>query len=184
MTDDRTPDSAPQPPAGPPSLVERARVQIRERGLGRFLKFAVVGASGVVVNMGVFVAAFDFFFVGLGDESRLMWAGVLAVGVSILTNFLLNDAWTWGDREKGGALHFAWRLAKYFTVASIAGVVQLVVLWLLVRAGLDEHVSNLAGIVAGIGINYVANNWWTFRAGADDTPPEVDASPSSVEPTV
>jgi putative flippase GtrA len=112
--------------------------------------------------------------------------------VSVFTNFLLNDFWTWGDREKRGHHHFFSRLAKFYVVSSVAASVQ----WgvsvatrsylslesigvLLAALGVVEGdfaflgawntgsvrdiLAILLGIAVGTGINYVANNIWTFR---------------------
>ena len=176
----------------------------------RFLRFSIVGATGVVVNEVVLWLCYRFVFTGIsgpanetlarllafgGPEAaspffgalavglagrylpgsffrsdlflagnRLTWSGITSIGVSILTNFLLNDAWTWGDREKGGRQRFYVRLGQYYLVASVAGVVQWTVLKVLTESfGLHYLVSNLLGILAGLVINFVANNLWTFR---------------------
>lgn len=60
----------------------------------RFLKFGAVGASGVVVNLGA-LALFRAF----GMRSTV--ASALAIQVSILSNFFVNDFWTFRDRETG-----------------------------------------------------------------------------------
>ena len=143
-------------------LIERAR----SPEFVRFLKFAAVGGSGVVVNMGVLWIATVYVFASLPHTTAVAWAGFWAIAISILTNFLLNDMWTWGDRRGAGASPFAVRLGKYVLVASIAGVVQWVVLQGLVHVGIHYMLANFVGIAAGIAINYVANNWWTFRARA------------------
>lgn len=155
------------------SWVDMLRERARSPEVARFIKFGTVGASGVVVNMAVFWLSRTYLLSGIPDvDARVTWAGLLAIGISIVTNFLLNDAWTWGDREKGGALHFVWRFGKYSLVASVAGAAQFAVLKVLVYLGLHPDISNLIGIGAGIGINYFANHWWTFRAGEDDVPIE------------
>lgn len=129
----------------------------------RFFRFAVVGGSGVVVNMLMLWLGVTYFFAAWG-ESTLGVAGAFAIGVSIITNFLLNDVWTWGDRDKHGLSHFMQRMGKYVFVASIAGVVQWVVLIALSKQlGIAYLLANLVAIAAGIVINYVANNAWTFK---------------------
>jgi len=94
--------------------------------------------------------------------------------VAILTNFLLNDAWTWRDRRKAaGGAGFLVRLGQYYLVASVAGVVQWSLLKLLTEsAGLHFLLSNLLGVIAGLAINFVVNNLWTFRdRAASPAPP-------------
>src|SRR6202044_2216486 len=60
---------------------------IRLRALRTFLRFALVGASGTVVNLGVFDAALH------ANLSKYV-ASPLAVEVSIIWNFVLNNYWT------------------------------------------------------------------------------------------
>lgn len=156
--------SQPEPRGKLTSLVER----FAGPELVRFIKFAIVGGSGVVVNMGVLWASKNYVFDALPHQTAVAWAGFLAIAISIVTNFLLNDAWTWGDRRQSGAAAFFSRFLKYVLVASIAGVVQWLVLTGLVHVGVHYLLANMVGIGAGIVINYCANNWWTFRAIADD----------------
>jgi dolichol-phosphate mannosyltransferase len=63
----------------------------------RFIKFAAVGGSGVFVNLGVYALLKTFFGMGLETSSRLL-AYAISVEISIITNFLLNDVWTFRDR--------------------------------------------------------------------------------------
>ena len=88
----------------------------------RFIKFCVVAGSGVFVNMGILWLGVAILFTDL--ENAVAISGAVSIGVSILTNFLLNDLWTWADRPKRGIAHFFSRMTKYVFVASIAGVVQ------------------------------------------------------------
>jgi putative flippase GtrA len=70
-------------------------------------------------------------------------------------------------------------MARYYVVAGVAGAVQVGVMLLLsVALGLHETLANLAGISAGIAINFFVNNLWTFRA--DDAPaPGLPTSPEA-----
>jgi len=157
----------------------------------------VVGGSGAAVNLGmVFVATSAMpvwrfeslrnWLAGLFNFPQLTNAGVrdivvylIGILVSIFSNFLLNNYWTWGDRVKanpGGG--FAGRLGKFYLVSSVAATVQLLVSSFLspqmravplftMRLFGDWQVYHIlapsAGILVGLVINYVANNVWTFR---------------------
>jgi dolichol-phosphate mannosyltransferase len=67
---------------------------------GRFWKFALVGASGVLVNMATLVILAEYF------HAHKVIAWMFAVGVSILSNFLLNNAFTWRDVRHSSRIHF------------------------------------------------------------------------------
>ncbi len=134
----------------------------------RFLRFAVVGLSGVAVNEGVFVAVYRAL---AGPEAlRVNVAGVLGFITSVTTNFLLNDRWTWGDRPKVGGLRGALRRYRAYVTVALGGLgVQLLVLNLLVHTDtLGPKLANLVGIAAGTSVNYLANHLWTFRHRAAD----------------
>src|SRR5215212_2594699 len=53
---------------------------------GRFWKFALVGASGVLVNLLTLITLVEYF------NANPAGAWIVAVGLSILSNFLLNNA--------------------------------------------------------------------------------------------
>ena len=131
----------------------------------RLLQFAAVGASGVVVNM-AFVAGGMAAFAGLAPELREALSSALGIAVSVLSNFLLNDLWTWGDRDKtGGRRGWLVRLARYYAVSAAAGLLQFgVAMGLAMGLEVNIYAAQLAGIGLGTVINYVVNNVWTFRA--------------------
>ena len=58
----------------------------------QFIKFAIVGASGTVINLGLVYLFYD----------TIGWNEYLAVTigfvVSVLTNFILNDIWTFNPK--------------------------------------------------------------------------------------
>lgn len=142
----------------------------------RFLRFCAVGASGVVVNLGVFhLARVVLAGTAQTDDARFLAANVAGFLVSVFTNFVLNDAWTWRDRRSTANQGVLARLAWFYVVASVAGAVQISVAFLsrswlpawLVGTLLEGQTDNLA-VLVGIGvatvINYVVNNLWTFRS--------------------
>ena len=122
----------------------------------RVLKFMAVGASGVVVNMGILL-----FFKELAHLNYKL-AIFIAIEVSILTNFLLNDSWTWKDRDKHTLLR---RLLRYHVST---GLTAFLFNWGILVFLTDIFkvwyvISNLVGIAVGTMSNYLLNNLWTFR---------------------
>src|SRR6267143_5243224 len=59
-----------------------------------FIKFNIVGLTGVFVNEGLLIALQS---VGV----YVLTASAVAIEVSILSNFILNDFWTFRDRRSG-----------------------------------------------------------------------------------
>ena len=127
----------------------------------RFLKFCVVGASGVPVNLVFMWIGYNWIFLSMAESLRVPCASGFGFAVSVLTNFLLNDLWTWRDRpkDKGG---FVWRLLRFYLVSSVGGAIQIACTTGLSRVGLHYMLAQLCGIALATAINYVVNNLWTF----------------------
>lgn len=121
----------------------------------RLLKFCVVGGSGVVVNMGVLYLLTEYF--------RIPYyiASLIAIELSILSNFFLNHIWTWKDRV--GSLWV--KLLRYHVgVAGTAFLFNYILLIILTGwLGIYYLLSNLIGITAGTILNYLVNDRWTFK---------------------
>jgi len=62
--------------------------------LRRFLQFGLVGASGLVVDMGLLYVLFDGLGLGLTRSA------VVAAELAIVNNFFWNDRWTFADRSR------------------------------------------------------------------------------------
>lgn len=129
---------------------------IKSEKLREFIKFAFVGGSGVLVNMGLLFILTRYFSI------RLEIASPIAIEVSILSNFTLNNLWTFSKRNTH--VTFWRRILRYHLVTGLAGVVNYLVLLLLVNSfGVHDMLSNLIGILIGTFINYSLNSLWTWR---------------------
>ena len=142
----------------------------------RLLKFAGVGLSGTGVNLAISMLAFHIALVPfLSGDLRFVAANAAGFVVSVFTNFILNDWWTWGDRRKGRIRHWFSRLGKYYVTASGAGAIQLLTAWLsltliwvplsptLAGFKLAPALSVLTGIGCGMVINFTVSHLWAFR---------------------
>jgi dolichol-phosphate mannosyltransferase len=126
--------------------------------LARFLKYCLVGASGVLVNMGLL-----WLLTEVGGLFYLASAAI-SIETSIITNFTLNDRFTFPDRRARGLAPFLRRLGK-FNLVSLAGLaVNMAVLWTLTSMlGIHYLISNLVGIAAATMWNYAVNFLWTWK---------------------
>ena len=79
----------------------------------RLLKFTVVGALGTIINEGVFILS--------SQAIPIAVSLALAVEISLVFNFILNDVWTFRDKRNGS---FAKRLAKFHGSSYLGNVVQ------------------------------------------------------------
>ncbi len=128
---------------------------------GRFLKFGAVGVSGMGVSYGVYIPATRML--GVLHEA----AYVAALLVSILTNFLLNEAWTFRDRGTGGAAGFAGRLVRFYLVSLGGAAINWVVFYVCFRKfGMYDLIAMLVGIAVATAWNFLVNLAWTWRKPA------------------
>jgi len=112
----------------------------------RPIKFAIVGASGVIVNEGV-------LYLTLNTGFNEAVAGIIAIEASILSNFTLNDLWTFRSRRRGSLL---WRLMKYHLSVALGAIVMYsTYLILALLIGLSPYLSMLIGILLGFITNYL-----------------------------
>ena len=131
----------------------------------RFVRFCIVGGSGVLINMG----ALWLLHVRLGFN--LGRSSVIAISLAILSNFLWNNFWTF--QTQGIQAH---RLTKFIIISLVGMAINIAVLHFLVALGaqLMPRVSserfvmpaNLIGIIAATGWNFFANTRWTW--GSDE----------------
>lgn len=123
----------------------------------RPLRFLSVGILGVGVNTAVLWTA------TVVAERPAMAGGIAAAVVSTLTNFLLNDVYTWRDRRWGGWRAKGARLVRYYATTGGGNLIYLAVLTLLTRVGVPLLLANLAAIGTGGSFNYLIHNLWTWR---------------------
>ncbi|MCL0050237.1 glycosyltransferase [Dehalococcoidia bacterium] len=130
----------------------------RKGELLRFVKFCLVGLSGVLVHLGLLYLLTEF--VGL----FYLVSAVISIQSSIISNFTLNNYFTFADRRLPGAKSFLNRLLK-FNLVSLAGLgLNIGVLGLLTEVfGIYYLISALGGIVVAVLWNYLVNTGWTWR---------------------
>ena len=134
----------------------RIRAGVRQADNWRqLIRFVTVGASGYVVNLGVYAAAVHL----LGLDYRI--SAVLAWMVSVLNNFWLNRHWTFDAKHQ----HPAFQAVRFFTISLIAFAFTYVVLVALVsEAGMMKVVAQAIAIVAGTPLSFVGQKLWSFKA--------------------
>jgi dolichol-phosphate mannosyltransferase len=142
-------------------LMHLARLRWSTLPESRFFRFCVVGASGVIVDMGLLYVLSDPRMLGLG----LTRSKLIAAETAIVSNFVLNDVWTFGDvsRLQSGIW---WRLRRFlgFNAICSAGLALNVLLLNLLFnvAHLNRYLANALAILAVTGLNYSLNrrlNW-------------------------
>jgi dolichol-phosphate mannosyltransferase len=118
----------------------------------QLLRFGLVGASGYVINLGVFALLTGI----LSLHHALAAVGAFVVAVS--SNFYWNRHWTF--RASNG--HAGFQAARFFTVSVAGLLVNLLVLEALISAGMGELPSQAIAVATAMPFNFVGNKLWTF----------------------
>lgn len=133
----------------------RVKTALQADSATQLIRFAAVGASGVVVNNLV------LYLLHGAVGWPLVPASMVAVEVAIVNNFIWNDRWTFSTRD--GARYRFLR----FNLVSLGGlVINTGVLAALVAATRIHYLlANLVAIGAAMGWNFSANARWTWIRG-------------------
>jgi putative flippase GtrA len=127
----------------------------------QFVKFAVVGGFGTIVNLVVLKTTLFLWGRLVGDPTFEVeiFASGLAFGVAVVNNYLLNRWWTF--RSTGS---FAGQFLKFFVV-SVAGLgLNELAFWVCRgQLGLDVLISQCIAILCVLPFNFIMNKLWSFR---------------------
>ncbi len=140
----------------------------------RFVRFAIVGAAGAVIDFGVF--NFLTNLVGFFKEN-VVWASVISFILAVISNFTWNRLWTYPDsRSKSLA-----RQLTQFVAVSLIGLAIRTPLFSFLEKALTQfftgrwsfkpltpvivaHNLALAIVILLVMIwNFIANRYWTYN---------------------
>jgi len=143
------------------------RLRIGTLPLARFFRFALVGLSGVVVDMVVLYL--------LSDPASLGWgltrSKIVAAELALISNFLFNDAWTFRDMvgDQTGWRHKLHRLVKFNAVCGIGIVLNVLLLNLQYNVlHMNRYLANGVAIAIVTVWNFLLNlklSWRDTEAG-------------------
>lgn len=142
-------------------IIGRLGLAERPRELTRFLKFATVGAIGMVVDLTVLNVMHKVF--GL----PLLVANTISFTTAVISNFTWNRLWTFPESRQRPIIP---QLGQFTAVNIVGLAINNLVLWAVfqvtARLVSDPWDYNLAKVTA-IGVvlfwNYFINRRWTYR---------------------
>ena len=125
----------------------------RQENWVQLAKFGVVGASGYVVNLAVYML--------LLEEAGLHY--VAAATGSFLIAASWNYWWnrTWTFRAQRGS--FGIQGMRFFIVSAAVYIANIGVLAALVSSGLGKIVAQAIAIILVTPLNFLGNKLWSFR---------------------
>ena len=122
-----------------------------------FIRYCLVGLVGMLVNIGAYLLLNRYF------QIPLQVASLIAIETSIVSNFLLNNYWTFKTRPK--KLSMIRRLLNFHIAAGISGLLFYYLFFLLLTTvlGINDVLSILLATTTGTISNYTINSFWTWR---------------------
>jgi putative flippase GtrA len=139
--------------AGEPSRGRVGGALRRRSNWEQLVKFCVVGATGYVVNLAVYLTLLHVF------DLNYLLAAVGSFAVAVTNNYLLNRLWTF--RTHRGAV--VRQGLRFLVVSVLALAANLVVLKALVELGFGKEFAQAVAIVLVTPVNFVGNKLWSFR---------------------
>jgi putative flippase GtrA len=164
-------------------LIRRVSVRFggkKHKEVERFLKFAVVGAIGAIIDLGLTNLLLHFVLHPQhGDDRPVQIATAIGFVTAVMSNFIFNRFWTYPDSR---TRPIAAQLTQFFMVNSVGlGIRELVVT--LLNTPFATLLKNVAGnrlnsdmqvrlganmaIMVALGIvmmwNFLVNRYWTYN---------------------
>jgi dolichol-phosphate mannosyltransferase len=120
-------------------------------------RFYTVGASGLLLNYFVSVFLTNNQIANLG----YIQATIVGIIVSNISNFILNKAWTFEDRDF--SLKRTLRQYGLFAAITAGGaIIQLGSLYMFLGSGLQYEISLILAVALASVSNFLLNKRWTF----------------------
>ncbi len=176
----RKPETNPPRPVGAAAPSLRQHAVARLRGSTTFFKFLVVGTFGYLVSVLFIYLLYDspaFPFLpdkgstvalpfGLDGQPRLIIATVVAVEMSILSNFFWHNVWTFSDRAR--RLPMGQRFVVFNLTSIGSPAIQFVTVNVLTpNFGVSPYLAIALGVAIGMTWNWLWNVQVIWRKGKE-----------------
>jgi len=133
--------------------------------MGRFIRFAFVGLSGLLVDMGLLYFFYDILSFGLTRSA------ILAGELAIVNNFLWNDRWTFKDlsKKQSSPRQQLKRFLKFNIICLMGLILKILLLNVLFNGlHLNAYLANFLAIAVVTAWNFWINlrlNWRVTQIG-------------------
>lgn len=142
------------------------RLRFARWPVGKFLRFGLVGFSGVFVNMAVLYVMRDIF------NLELTRSLIVAAEMAIISNFLWNDLWTFGEisKQQPGKRQRLKRLLKFNTICLMGLILNVLLVNVMFNVfGINEYLANLIAIATVTLWNFWINLKLSWRVTEVDS---------------
>jgi putative flippase GtrA len=143
-----------RPTAGGTVAARARRALTHPQNWIELLKFGVVGASGYLINLGVYVALLK------GADLHYLPAAACSFVVVVTNNYFWHRHWTFRHRRG----HLYYQGMRFLAVSLVALGFNLALLRALVGLGAGKIVGQAVAIILVVPFSFSANKLWSFRA--------------------
>ena len=123
----------------------------------RFVIFALVGGSGIVVHLLV------LWFANLAGASFTV-ANPIAVVAAMTWNFVFNNVITYRDQRLRGSA-FVTGLISFYAIGALGAVANVGIGDALFNQGRSWWLAGIAGALIGVIWNFTMSSFFTWRRG-------------------
>ena len=119
----------------------------------KFIKFCLVGFSGVFVDFGI-----TFLFKEIVKVQKYL-ANAIGFTTAATTNYVLNRVWTFQSHNP----HVAQEFTRFFLIALIGLGINSLIIWAMSgKFKVNFYVSKLVATVIVTAWNFLINAYFTF----------------------
>jgi len=137
----------------------------------KFIQYSLVGVSGVIINLGFqyfgenyYLSSFTDYTIGSIQIAKSQLAVMIAIEISIISNFFLNNYWTFKAQKLIGTKKIIKGLFNYNAVCLAGAFINFAIFsFLLEKFFINKYLANLIGIFAATAWNYFINTQMTWK---------------------
>ena len=137
------------------NFLARLQPQFSSVNFGHFVRFGVVGLSGVVVDMGFFYLFHANFLM------PLTLSAILSTEMAIINNFVWNDIWTFSDisQQQNALTQRLSRLAKFNLVSLLSLTFNPAIVYVLFHYfSVNQYLAKVVAIASLFLLNFWLNS--------------------------
>lgn len=128
---------------------------INRKGVRELVKFALVGSTSTVIDF--IILNICIKFLTLTIPFATFWGFIFGT----INGYLLNNRWTFGDRNKSANSR---DLIKYTIISAVGlGLTELIMHQLAVKSDLHYNLAKLIAVFIVFFWNFFINRAWTFK---------------------
>ena len=124
-----------------------------EAFLLKFVKFCIVGLSGIIVDFGITFLSKEIL------KIQKYLSNALGFSIAATTNYMLNRIWTFESHNPNVTIEFS----RFFIIALIGLGINLLIVWAMAgKLKVNFYVSKLVATIIVTAWNFLINAYYTF----------------------